>query len=255
MSARCRPWLPAVAALLWLPVAAPAQSLDRSYTSGMEAYGRGQWELAIQEFEGILKTGTQSQAIYYNLGNAYFRSTDIAGAVWAYESALRLDPGDKDARHNLSLARLRVKDRIVEPEVPAIINLYRSLRGGQSAYQWSLSISLLLLLAGAFWAGGKLLGWRRAGALANVLLLAVALLALVAADSIQASRMAQDGIIYGDPGDPVTAFSAPSQRATALFELHAGAKVAVTGEGNDWLQIELLDGRSGWIASSQLRPL
>ena len=251
----CRPALLTAAVALWLPFSLPAQSLGRSYASGMEAYERGQWELAIQEFEGILKTGTQSQAIYYNLGNAYFRSSDISGAVWAYERALRLDPGDKDARHNLSLARLRVKDRIAEPEVPTIINLYRSLRGGQSPHQWALSISLLLVLAGALSASGKLLGWRRSGALANVLLLAVSLLALVAADSIQASRQTRDGIIYAGPGDPVTAFSAPSARATALFELHAGAKVAITGEGNDWLQIELLDGRSGWIVLGQLRPL
>lgn len=241
-----------LAVMLWLPAALSAQSLDRSYSTGMEAYDRGQWELAIQEFEAILKTGTQSEAIYYNLGNAYYRAENIAGAVWAYERALQLDPGDGDARHNLALARLRVKDRIPEPEYPAIVTLYRSFRGGLTPRQWALRISWLLVIAAGLSASAKLMDWRSSRALANVLLLVVALLALVAADSIQTSRQTRDGIIYIGPA---TAYSAPSERSTALFQLHAGAKVAITGEGSGWLQIELLDGRSGWIDRDQLRPL
>ena len=256
MTPRCIRQLHSVAItvtlLLWLPVSLYAQSLDRSYSTGMVAYDRGQWELAIQEFEAILKTGTQSEAIYYNLGNAYYRAEDIAGAVWAYERALQLDPGDGDARHNLALARLRVKDRIPEPDYPAIITLYRSFRGGLTPRQWALRISWLLVVAAGLSSSARLMNWRSSRALANVLLLVVALLALVAVDSIQTSRRTNDGIIYIGPA---TAYSAPSERSTALFQLHAGAKVAITGEGGDWLQIELLDGRSGWIGHDQLRPL
>ena len=59
-------------------------------------------------------------------------------------------------------------------------------------------------------------------------------------------------IVYAEP---VVAYSAPSERSTALFELHAGIKVAITGTGGKWREIALLDGKSGWVPEETLRPL
>ena len=44
------------------------------------------------------------QAAYYNLGNVAFNSEDLAAAVEQYKAALRLNPADADAKHNLELA-------------------------------------------------------------------------------------------------------------------------------------------------------
>jgi Ca-activated chloride channel family protein len=40
----------------------------------------------------------------YNLGNTYFRGQDLPKAIDAYKQALRLNPNDADAKHNLELA-------------------------------------------------------------------------------------------------------------------------------------------------------
>ena len=242
----------ALLALAALPVMLPAQALERTYRQGLEAYERGQWELSIQEFEAILKTGYGSHALYYNLGNAYYRTGDVAGAVWAYELALNLDPGDADSRHNLALAGLRVVDRIAEPELPFYVGFYRELRGSLTPRQWVQRISWLLLGSGLLFAAGHLIEWRNSRSLAGLGMGLALLASLLAADSIYTAGRTQEGIIYSDPA---VAYSAPSLRSTALFELHAGAKVAITGAGNRWLQVELLDGKSGWIPEDQLRPL
>lgn len=49
-----------------------------------------------------------SARAYYNLGNALINTGDIESAIQAYKQSLKLDPHDKDAKHNLELA-LRLK--------------------------------------------------------------------------------------------------------------------------------------------------
>ena len=56
--------------------------------------------------------------MYYNLGNAFYRSGNIAGAVWAFESCLKLHPNHLDAKYNLMLANLKVIDKVDLPEPP-----------------------------------------------------------------------------------------------------------------------------------------
>lgn len=50
-------------------------------------------------------------AAHYNLGNARFAVDDADGAVAAYKQALRLDPDDADAKHNLELALQRLEEQ------------------------------------------------------------------------------------------------------------------------------------------------
>jgi tetratricopeptide (TPR) repeat protein len=50
------------------------------------------------------------QRAWYNLGGARLADDDAAGAVDAYEEALRLDPSDADAKHNLEVALRRLDE-------------------------------------------------------------------------------------------------------------------------------------------------
>lgn len=50
------------------------------------------------------------QRAFYNLGNARLADGDHAGAVAAYEEALRLDPSHREAKFNLELALRRLEE-------------------------------------------------------------------------------------------------------------------------------------------------
>ena len=65
-----------------------------------DEYAKGNYQQAIKDYQEILKTGVSSE-IYYNLGNAYYRTDNITQALLAYERALQLSPGDNDIRFNL----------------------------------------------------------------------------------------------------------------------------------------------------------
>jgi uncharacterized protein YgiM (DUF1202 family) len=47
--------------------------------------------------------------------------------------------------------------------------------------------------------------------------------------------------------------SEPNTFSTRLFEVHEGLKVSINQLENDWVEIELLDGKTGWISNDQIR--
>jgi tetratricopeptide (TPR) repeat protein len=99
-------------------------SLD--YNSGDVAYRRGRFETAVERFRGGLAGDRRLQErTDYNIGNSYvwqargeYNHVDkrslLRAAIEAYENALVLDPGDRDAKWNLEIA-LRQLEEAEEP--------------------------------------------------------------------------------------------------------------------------------------------
>ena len=130
---------------LSLPLLAVEVETSKIYANGMDAYRKGQYNLAIQEFESILLDNWDSPELYYNLGNAFYRSGIIAGAVWAFESCLKLSPTHEDAKYNLRLANLKVIDRMDSPEPPIYLKWYLSIKEQFTPSTW-INISLFIVL-------------------------------------------------------------------------------------------------------------
>jgi tetratricopeptide (TPR) repeat protein len=103
----------ATVVLLMLLVLIPSSSFAQKSLKalGDEAYGKGNYQQAINDYEQLLKQGVSAE-VYYNLGNAYYRSENITKAIINYERALLLSPGDEDIRFNLQLARSKTIDKI-----------------------------------------------------------------------------------------------------------------------------------------------
>ena len=130
---------------LSIPLMAVQDETLRTYENGMDAYRKGQYDLASQEFESILSNNWDSPELYYNLGNAFYRLNDIAGSVWAFENCLKLSPTHEDAKYNLKLANLRYIDRMDLPEPPFYLKWYLSIKEQFIPSVW-INISLFLLL-------------------------------------------------------------------------------------------------------------
>ncbi len=122
--------------IITIPVFAIQDGISLHYEIGMEAYKKGQYDLAIQEFESILSNNWDSPEMYYNLGNAFYRVGNTAGAVWAYESCLKLSPTHEDAKYNLKLANLKVIDRMDLPEPPLFLKWYLNIKEQFNSSKW-----------------------------------------------------------------------------------------------------------------------
>jgi tetratricopeptide (TPR) repeat protein len=76
------------------------------YNSGNTFHRQGKLEAAVAQTQQSLRTAKDELAeqSHYNLGNSYFKMEDWPKAIEAYKQALRLNPEDQDAKHNLELA-------------------------------------------------------------------------------------------------------------------------------------------------------
>ena len=79
-------------------------------------YNKSKYLESINIYESILTDGWESNNLYYNLGNAYFRQNMIGQAIWAYNKALKINPRNSDVIHNLEIVNARIKDRIILPD-------------------------------------------------------------------------------------------------------------------------------------------
>ena len=249
-----------VALLLLLPFGLQAQSLsypDSLWKAGVEAYTAGDYAQALKDWQDVQATGLMSQELYYNLGNAYFKDGQIAPAILWYERALRLDPSDADVRYNLEYARALTQDRI--EEVPEIF-----------FEQWGHAICYLLpsntwavigLLFLALFVGCVLLfllgstsGRRRLGFFAGIAALLIALLGWDFAQWQRSEARRQDMAIVMRPVSSVK--SSPSEgSAKDLFILHEGTRVKILDNVGAYSQIEIADGRQGWIPSGEIEVI
>ncbi|MBQ9410671.1 MAG: BatD family protein, partial [Bacteroidales bacterium] len=247
-----------VALLLMVPFAAQAQSYpDSLWRSGVEAYSAGDYAAALQDWEDVRSTGLMSKELYYNLGNAYFKTGEIAPAILWYERALRLDPSDADIRYNLDYARALTQDRI--DEVPEIFfeqwghamcyllpsNAWAVI--GLVGFALFVACVLLFLL-------GSTSGRRRLGFFVGLAFLLVAILGWDFAQWQRTEALRQDQAIVMRPVTSVKS-SPAAEGAKDLFILHEGTRVRILDNVGGFSQIEIADGRQGWIPSPDIEVI
>ena len=220
------------------------------------AYVRGQYQQAINDYEELLKQGASAD-LYYNLGNAYYRTENIPEAVLNYERALLLSPGDRDIRFNLQIARSKTFDKIVPESEMFFVTWYRSLVSMMSVDGWArtalvaLALTIILLLVYLF---SEKIWLRKTGFFGGVALLVLFVVANIFAWQQKQELLHRKGAIIFAPA--VTVKSTPAANGTDLFILHEGTKVDITdGSMKDWKEIRIADGKEGWIESKHIRVI
>jgi tetratricopeptide (TPR) repeat protein len=82
---------------------------DPTFARANADYASGKFKNAIDGYESLVKAGQWNPSLFYNLGNAYFRTEDFGRAILNYERALALDPVQPEAKANLQLVRDRAR--------------------------------------------------------------------------------------------------------------------------------------------------
>ena len=220
------------------------------------AYIRGQYQQAIKDYEMLLKQGASAD-LYYNLGNAYYRSENITRAVLNYERALLLSPGDRDVRFNLQIARAKTIDKIVPESEMFFFTWYRSLVSLMSVDAWAwtaliaLALLIVLLLVYLF---SERIWLRKVGFFGGFVLLILFALSNLFAWQQKQDLLFRKGAIVISPS--VTVKSTPAKNGTDLFILHEGTKVSITdGTMKGWMGIRIADGKEGWIESNMIEEI
>lgn len=241
-----------VAAMMLLPLSAGAitkQNADNEYA-------KKNYTQAIADYQELLKDGVSAD-IYYNLGNAYYRTDNITQALLAYERAHLLSPGDADIRFNLEMARSKTIDKITPQSEMFFVTWYKALVNLMSVDGWaytaclSLLIAIIAMLFYLFHGNDKV---RAGGFYASITFIVIFILANIFAFEQRDLLINRTGAIITSPA--VTVKNGPSANAGSAFVIHEGTRVDIIDKSlANWRSIRLADGREGWITTKQLEEI
>ena len=240
-----------------MPVNAADAYVDSLWNKANSDYSQGLWQDAISTYRSVEELGLESAPLYCNIGNAYFKNKDYTMAIVYYERALKLDPSYSDAEYNLQIASDFVQDRI-EPVPEFILKTWtRGLCYSVDSNTWAvIALCLFALTAAAVLvfllaASSNL---KRTGFFSAIVFLLLTVFSVIFSFWQKNDYMKADAAVIMAP--VISVKSSPSDEAsTDLFILHEGTKVNILDEVGDWRNIELADGRQGWMRSEDMEVI
>ena len=232
-------------AMLALPVMAANANIDKANQSYKQELYNDALKLYLQEAE---HTGVSS-ALYCNIGDTYYRLKDNVHAVLYYERALLLDPSNDDTRFNLDIARSKTVDRVVPASEMFFLQLFHSLILSQSISRWAImaiTAFVLALICLTLYLFMPSIAAKKLSFTAAVLLFLVCVFANIAAFEQRSHIQNRTEAIIMAPSAVVK--STPSTSGTDLFILHEGTHVHISDNSmRDYVEVQLTDGKQGWI--------
>jgi FOG: TPR repeat len=247
-----RPFVVCMFALMTLVVFAQQASVKEANV----LYAQKNYTAAVQQYEMIQKTQGSSAELYYNLGNAYYRSGDIAKAILSYNRALLLKPNYDDAEFNLEIAQKKVVDNVDVTSVFFLKQWVNDLGDMMSSNGWAIFSIILFILALTsflFFIFGRYRSLRKTTFNAAVASFVIALISVGYAVK-QSNKVVNstDGIIMVGS---VTAKDSPALNGKDMFVMHDGTKVTIKNSVSGWTEVELPDGNAGFIPATSIEKI
>jgi hypothetical protein len=244
-----------------LETASPGINLDHTdidslYLNANALYQQGQFEPALEKYNSVILSGKESADLYYNMGNAAYRSNSIGHAILYYEKALKLEPTHDDAIHNLDFVsryRLDTFEEVPVLFLGAWITGFVHLFPEQTWSILALIFFIIILIGLLVYLFSRHLTMKKSGFISGLAALLLFVITLSATISRHRDIMNPDSGIILAPS--VVVRSSPSESGTELFILHEGTKIKVNEEVSGWQNIRLIDGREGWIIADDFESI
>jgi tetratricopeptide (TPR) repeat protein len=211
-------------------------------------YTNEKYKEAIDTYNQILMTNLESPEVYFNLGNAYFKTRQYTLAILNFERAKLLAPDDEDIEFNLQVANTKIVDAILELPGIFIVRWWNALINSQTTDTWAVysivGFILFLILMGLYFFS-RTSDIRRISFWAACFFFIFTVFTWTFAAKQKARLVNHTYAIVMQP--TVTVKSSPSEKGTNLFVIHEGLKVNITDKLGDWVEIRLADGNKGWL--------
>ena len=226
---------------------------DELWSSANEKYATGEFSAALAGYKEIEAMGYASDALFYNIGNCYFKISDVARSILYYERALRLNPSGRDIKYNLALAKEYTLDKIEEVPEFIVTTWIRDINYIFSSDVWTY-ISVIFFIAAAllllFFRYGPTPSLRKLSFFLSMFLILFGLIFTLFAWNQRSAYHKEDAAIVMLPVSSVR--NSPDGSGSPLFILHEGTKVQLIESLGNWRRIELSDGRQGWIFGNDI---
>lgn len=227
------------------------------------AYSKDNFMLSEMLYLQALKAGGSSSALFYNLGNTYYRQGNLGKAIVNYERALKLDPSNKDARQNLEFVNARIADKQIDSG-SYMDSIWQGTVGAFHADTWAviaLVLFAIFLGAVAAYIFSSAVAVKKAsffgGMVVFVVTVAAVIISFAAANRMNDNNFA---IILQPSVQLSTSPREARSQAEEAFLLHEGTKVEIIdsivspGEGM-WYEVMVGHGERAWVKASEVERI
>jgi tetratricopeptide (TPR) repeat protein len=241
---RCLRVAPSLVLFFAMLGSAFAADVSAGFDSANKLYEQGKFADAASAYENLIQSGTFSSALYFNLGNAFFKSGQLGRAIAGYRKAERLSPRDPDVLANLQFVRARVQSPTSSPDrwqrwLAALTLNEWAIFAAVVLWIW-LALMILVQLRPGLQPSLRTFLWS--GGLATVVL-------GICVGAAWSSDLTKTAIVVTP--DAVT-HNGPLDEAPSGATVHDGAELNVLDTKNDWVQVRVDARRVGWLKREQV---
>jgi tetratricopeptide (TPR) repeat protein len=213
---------------------------DAEFAKANQEYAQGHFKEAISGYESLVRADQWSANVFYNLGNAYFRTGDFGRAILNYERALALERHHPEATANLQIARDEAHALDIQPSLPERYLQFASIN------QYSVTAAIAFWI-GMFCALALIFTRRRRRSAAAFLVLSLLVLAVAMFAIYTLDRGSKGQTLAIVTGKGVHARLATADTANSVLALPPGSEIKVLSTRGDWIYAALPNNLRGWI--------
>lgn len=221
---------------------APTQSFAAQFDQANKLYEQGKFEEAAVAFQTLAESGVRAASVWFNLGNAAYKSGQLGRAIAAYRMAEWLTPRDPALRANLQFVRGKVYS-----DERTRVPLWKSIIRLATFNEWTV------LTAGSLWAFFSVLAcaqWTgRAYTKTAALFFVAAMLCGTGLAAAWQEQNRADAVVIAREA---TVRFGPLNESQSAFQLRDGAELTVWASKDDWLQVRDAEKRIGWIRRDEV---
>jgi tetratricopeptide (TPR) repeat protein len=214
---------------------------SEQFSKANQAFASSDFKAAIEGYEALVRAGQDSPNLFYNLGNAYFRTKNFGHAILNYERVLVLNPRHPEAEANLRVAR----DEAHALELGG--GKWEVLLGFATENQFGVAAAIGFWIF-AFALASFLFTKRRSLIVLSILSLLISGSAVFAAYEIEHGKNGSGLAVV--IADNVDARLATADNANRVLTLPAGSEIKVVSQRGVWIYAALPNDLHGWMPAS-----
>ena len=218
-------------------------------------YEASEYGQALELYHNI-EQHYRSPILFFNIGNCYFKTSQIPNAILYYERSLKYDPQNENTLANLKQAHKFIADDIQALPANAFSESWNAFVKDRSINFWA-NLSIYLMITGFLVLLLTLVKLpdfvkKFSSLLAGILIVAALFTFLLARSAKNNIEMVNHAIVFTPKVDVM---SEPKSNGSRLFVIHEGLKVEILANNDDWYEIKLANGEIGWILKEDCKVI
>jgi tetratricopeptide (TPR) repeat protein len=239
-----------VFALLASAFAAKSEMASDTFLQANKLYEEGKYSQAATMYESLIKAGQVSPAVYFNAGNAWFKTGQLGRAIYDYRRAEQLAPRDPDIRANLEIARTHAGTSSAALPGSRWTRWVSRVTLNEWACAAAAAAALFFIVLTARQISPAF--GKSSGGLVCILAAGGVFLLICLGLSINQQMLQKTSIVI-EPEAVVR--RGPLEESQSAFTAHDGVEMMVLGRDGDWLQVSDAAHHIGWLQQKDVAQM